>query len=324
MNSPARANRFMLFFILYTIAVPFIAIIALFFEGYTNQSELTQALLTTQHIILFLIPFILYIFITKERVRDILPLHLLSFKNIVLIILMSILIQSYAGVISSVTNLFINNDVGESIGIYLSEFSFPLMFWSVAILPAVLEEIVFRGIILTNYKALSMGRAAFFSALLFGIMHLNLFQFFYTFAIGIFLAILVYYTNSIFSSMLSHLVINGSQLIVAKLILTVYPIEETIEQTVITYQDKLYSLMSSILIAILVTPVFIGLFLYFIRINRHNKIDYKYNMSADNIWVSLLNPPKLYTKQLTPAFLGVIIIYALYIIGPYLYKLILS
>jgi hypothetical protein len=66
-----------------------------------------------------------------------------------------------------------------------------------------------RGVILGNYKHVSIKKAALMNGLMFGILHLNINQFVYAFVLGVVMAYIVYYTGSIFPSMLLHFCING-------------------------------------------------------------------------------------------------------------------
>lgn len=78
-----------------------------------------------------------------------------------------------------------------------------------AILPAIVEEFLFRGIIFNGLKQkFSAIGAITLSALMFTIMHLNIYQVVYQFALGIILALVVYYTGSIFYSMVVHFINN--------------------------------------------------------------------------------------------------------------------
>jgi membrane protease YdiL (CAAX protease family) len=89
-----------------------------------------------------------------------------------------------------------------------SDFWFSLL--AIVILPAFAEEILFRGFILQNYrKILGNGQAVFLSALLFGIAHLNIQNFWGPFILGIICGWLVCLFDSIILACLGHLLNNG-------------------------------------------------------------------------------------------------------------------
>lgn len=79
-----------------------------------------------------------------------------------------------------------------------------LMFISIAIVPALVEEFLFRGVILSNIRPYSEGGAILISALLFGLMHQTTFQFLYTTGLGIVLGIVYVKTKSIWCGVILH------------------------------------------------------------------------------------------------------------------------
>lgn len=79
----------------------------------------------------------------------------------------------------------------------------------VAILAPVLEEIVFRGILLNKLRAYGEGVAIFVSALAFGLFHGNFSQMFYAFSLGVIFAYITLKTGRIIYSMILHAIING-------------------------------------------------------------------------------------------------------------------
>jgi membrane protease YdiL (CAAX protease family) len=79
-----------------------------------------------------------------------------------------------------------------------------------AILPALAEEALFRGFILKNYqKYLNTGKAIFISALLFGIAHLDISNFWGPFIMGVFYGWLVCFFDSIILGVIGHLLNNS-------------------------------------------------------------------------------------------------------------------
>ena len=79
-----------------------------------------------------------------------------------------------------------------------------LLVFSSAIVPAFSEELLFRGIILSNLKPYGKGMAVVVSALLFGLMHMNAAQLLYATAAGIVLGLVYVKTNSLWICILIH------------------------------------------------------------------------------------------------------------------------
>lgn len=80
-----------------------------------------------------------------------------------------------------------------------------MAFISVAIVPALCEEFLFRGCILSNLLPYGKTTAIFASAVLFSMMHGNVAQFFYTFVAGLVLGAVYVETGSIWPCTFIHL-----------------------------------------------------------------------------------------------------------------------
>jgi len=77
--------------------------------------------------------------------------------------------------------------------------------FALAVLPAVFEELIFRGIVYTGLqKKFSVKFAIIFSAILFALMHTSVQQTVYQFIIGVLLAYVFYLTGSLLASIILH------------------------------------------------------------------------------------------------------------------------
>lgn len=77
-----------------------------------------------------------------------------------------------------------------------------------------IEEMLFRGIFLRSFlRNHAPWRAILLSALLFGLMHLNLYQFVVATIIGVFFGWLYHVTRSLWPSILAHAIYNGGGLL---------------------------------------------------------------------------------------------------------------
>lgn len=79
-----------------------------------------------------------------------------------------------------------------------------------AVLPAITEEFVFRGIVLTEYNYGGYGSfcAAFMSAVMFAMLHFSFSQFFIYLFCGLVMSFLVYNTQSLIPAMIAHMLYN--------------------------------------------------------------------------------------------------------------------
>lgn len=209
MYNPKSANIFMLLFLIYSIFIP----IALAFV----PKEYFEYIMVLQDIFLILIPVAVYFLLTKRKVTDVIPLNKLSLKNIGYVILITLLSWPLFVLVSSISSMFATTAINDSITEYIEGYSMLTCVVAFAAMPAVFEEVLCRGVIMSNYKTTSPVIMYVISALFFGFIHMNFQQMSYAIVAGIILAFMVHQTNSIFASVLSHFVINGTQVVVAKL-----------------------------------------------------------------------------------------------------------
>lgn len=82
----------------------------------------------------------------------------------------------------------------------------------VAVIPALVEELAFRGVILSQLRKYGNGLAVFGSALLFAFYHGNFLQFTFTFFVGLVLAFVMIRTNNLWVPIAIHALNNGLSL----------------------------------------------------------------------------------------------------------------
>lgn len=82
-----------------------------------------------------------------------------------------------------------------------------------AVIPAICEEFLYRGIIYNGLRKFGSVGAIFLSAIMFALAHGSAMQFFYQFILGLVLAAIVYKTGSIVASMIAHFVNNATVVI---------------------------------------------------------------------------------------------------------------
>lgn len=83
-----------------------------------------------------------------------------------------------------------------------------LSFILTGLIPAFVEELLFRGVFLRNLLPYGKTTAVIVSALMFALMHQNFYQFFYTFIGGVVFGYLFIRTGSIWASVLAHMINN--------------------------------------------------------------------------------------------------------------------
>ena len=206
-----NANRLFLTIII----VHFISIFALLAIGVLDSLGMVSNSLVSEGIIViptlfFMIP---YCVSCKSGINRIIGFHRIKVSTAFFIVLFMMLLSPLITLVNAVTMLYTDNTVAEMTPEILNV-PFPLMLLLIGVFAPVCEEFVFRGIIFHSYRRTQAGIwPVILSALLFGLMHLNLNQSAYAFVIGLGLALLVDATGSIWSSVLFHVVFNSSEVI---------------------------------------------------------------------------------------------------------------
>lgn len=204
MTQTTQTNRFALFFFLYFIAIS-IGLSLLMLTGIFSD----QSYLLISQSICYLPPLLFYFLHSKKPIRQTLRLNPLGWKNMLLLISFAFAIQPLMSFLSYLTTLFFPNPVMDSAESVISGGLMPAIF-SIAVFPAVFEELSFRGIFLSGYRFLGKWKRAFVCALLFGLLHMNPQQLPYAFCVGFIFCFLVERTDSIWASILPHMLINGT------------------------------------------------------------------------------------------------------------------
>lgn len=89
-----------------------------------------------------------------------------------------------------------------------------------ALLPAICEENLHRGMLLFGNTGLGMKNNILLTGLMFGLLHMNIEQFFYATIIGMFLNLVLYVSESIYPCMIIHFMNNGISVVMSYLIST--------------------------------------------------------------------------------------------------------
>lgn len=168
------------------------------------------------HQILFLgIPVVIYVLRSKKSAGRTLRLNPLTPFDIIILILVSLLMQPAVYLLASFAQIIFGNQL-EFLFSDLTAQPFWYLMLSIAIAPAIFEELVLRGVVLDAYRGQNLYTAVVMNGFLFGLFHMNINQFVYTFFIGVILALSVYYTNSIFAGMLIHFMNNMLSVVALK------------------------------------------------------------------------------------------------------------
>ena len=204
-----KANLLFLFIICMYISVQ-IVFIALALNRIQLQMPYYLSLSLGELIII--IPTIIYILLDKGETLKSIQFGSIRVFDLLKLVVLSYLISPVISFINSISTLFMDNVVSDTLETMVSR-PIVVLVILMGVVPAVFEELVFRGIIYHSFRKYHIGSALLFSALLFGCMHMNLNQFLYAVVLGFFFALVVEATGSILASITIHFVINTSNIV---------------------------------------------------------------------------------------------------------------
>ncbi|WP_250278174.1 CPBP family intramembrane glutamic endopeptidase [[Clostridium] colinum] len=287
-NSNLNPNLFMFVLTLFAVLSVFIVpITKIIFPSLSNpkNSYILDTISSTFH---FILPIALYIVFKKVKIKEIIPLNPLSLKNVFLIIFIGFSVIPFLMFISSIGDLFSKDIVSDILHEEASNLNLFQSLFTIALLPAIVEELAFRGAILSGYKKNSLLIGVLMSSLYFGMMHGNLNQFVYTTVLGIFMAFLVRITNSIYSSMIMHFIFNAKAAILIYLSVKYIPTSFDQPSTLSSFESVI---IMFIIFLISLPLLLLSIFLFI----KNNKNEIK-KLKDENIAIkNNPNKPKVFT-----------------------------
>lgn len=178
--------------------------------------------LVTQIGLVLLLPLLLFRKLTKLSNRD-----TLTFFNFNKISVKSVLASIALGLVVFVLNVYVSSFFNGLIGLFgyksaSSSSTLPVTWWTLvlnlfctAVLPAICEETLHRGMLLNGNLGFGVKKAILLSGFLFGLLHCNIEQFFYATIIGLFLGYLCMGCGSIYPCIIVHFMNNACSVLLS-------------------------------------------------------------------------------------------------------------
>ena len=205
-----------LFLCLISIDVIELLLMAVFYLLFKKGIDISIAASLILSQAMIMIPTLLFMLDAKRKpvtgsFNEMLGFHKIKISSFFMIILFTFLSMPLASALNAISMLFVENTV-NAISDEVLQMPFIIMLFLIGIFGPFCEEFVFRGAIFRGYKNSGpVFWSVFWSALLFGLMHLNFNQAPYAFALGIMFGLLVEATGSLWSSAIAHMVVNSQQ-----------------------------------------------------------------------------------------------------------------
>ena len=177
------------------------------------EGILTRYILT--YTLQFAFPLCVYFFLYRDHSpKQVLRLKKTKGYTYVLTVIFAFAIQPLLMCLSSLSTMIFHNYLNDSIQGYLKE-----PWWAVllatTLIPAVMEELVCRGVYLSGCRRWNIYGAAALNGVFFGVLHLNPQQAVYAAIFGFSCALITLGADSLWPAMLAHFIINGTQILMA-------------------------------------------------------------------------------------------------------------
>lgn len=231
-------SLFQMYFIYFVSMALFTVVRMISSAGYLRflHSDISSILFTIviQVFIMVVIPFSLYALFHKQKggykaAVQAVQLNPIKPKVIVLAVLLGVMAFFISIAVSTVFNGFLSffgyslptSSGGGTAPLFNSTVSFLIDAVLVAVLPAICEELLHRGLLLNEISRIGYKKAILISSLLFAFIHFNINQFSYAFVLGLLMgvitvasktlwpAIIIHFTNNFLSVYLSAAKANG-------------------------------------------------------------------------------------------------------------------
>lgn len=201
MNRAKNVNRLFLVLILLSVGSPFL--LGRFFA----DINFYQGVSISQMV--FLVPVLIYLVLTRGEILEELQLKIPKISVLIMVVLFANLLQPLMSCLNLFSLLFVENYVAAGM-MEVDGLAVGRNMMYIALVPALAEEFIFRGIFYHSYRPSGVWKAALCSGFCFGLVHMNINQFLYAFVLGVIFALLVEATGSVISAILAHFIINAS------------------------------------------------------------------------------------------------------------------
>ena len=203
-----RTNKFFLGLIVFYIG----GALALGLSGLLSRVSQEMSMILGQ--LLAIIPACGYCVITKEVPFGSYYRERLPIVTMILLVFLALAVLPVVWFINMLSMLVVPNFVAGALA-DMQTMPLVLNVALIALMPAVVEETIFRGIVYRNYAMKNPLRGMVLSGFLFALLHLNLNQIAYALPLGMLLAFVMELTGSFLAPMIVHFTINGTNAIIS-------------------------------------------------------------------------------------------------------------
>ncbi len=183
--------------------------------------------------------------------------------KIIIYFMISYFVLFAGNIIGTVLSFIISGGEAQNQIFELAMDTNPIKVVVMVILAPLFEELIFRKLLLDRIGKYGEKTAIFLTAFAFGLLHQNLFQFFYAFGVGLIFGYIYMKTGRIRYSVILHTIINFMGSVIAPFLLKVLDIEKltSLTQNAITEETMAYfsEILPWLLVYLLYSIILIGI-----------------------------------------------------------------
>lgn len=184
----------------------------LFLKNLTNVEKIAI------YVVIFIIPIIFYIKKSRVRAKSILSLNHLKIKYLPFVVLFGISTSIICALINMGVFALVKStaDIGVTTSTvnFTSDKTYVIVLTSV-ILPAVCEELLLRGVALSEYSRYGVSISVIMTSIIFALFHANALTIPSLFVAGVFYAVLTHLFKSVWPAIICHTINNAIALYVS-------------------------------------------------------------------------------------------------------------
>ena len=164
---------------------------------------------------LIILPTLIYIINRKKHIKKIIRFNKMNVVTLIALTFFTYAMLPVMSFINMVSMMFVKNKISSTVTEIVGKESLLFGIIVVAVLPAFVEETLFRGVLYNTHRKVSIKKALILNGLLFGLLHGNFNQFAYAFFMGIVFSLVVEATDTVISTIWCHFLINGNSILSA-------------------------------------------------------------------------------------------------------------
>ncbi len=294
-----KNNRYLITLIIYGTAIVLLMLVQILgslgcFNGLSDQGLEVVGSVLPQIVVMFGIPLLMLLSAQKidhqpislKQVGQDVGWHRISGKNVILCFVLGVCLYILNIFVASVFGTLLQSfgyQYNNSDNVFTGYSGLLITIILTAVLPAICEEFLHRGVLMNGLiKQFGVRKAILWTSLLFGLMHMNVGQFFYASILGWFMSMTALASGSLWGSIIVHFTNNA--------LATYLSYAEELSLPGSNVITLLFGNGIAFVLTILVVVIIIG------EILRHMARD-KFNRNLDIYTVRYLASQKQFTAQ---------------------------